>query len=179
MHKHAISRNENPPLAHTSSILSWPWHCHMIIMSYGHRRTLSWHCLDCQTLSWHYLGYCRSGYFGIFFWYVLDVLVGSILVSVGSVIGFGAHCSPPQYPLKACLPRRQSRSVRPAKSADSVWNPFCQSLQACSIILYYFHLFSYFVASEIARLPKIAAHPTCETVRHWNHWKSSPPGALR
>ena len=51
----------------TSSILSWPWHCHMIIMSYGHRRTLSWHCLDCQTLSWHYLGYCRSGYFGIFF----------------------------------------------------------------------------------------------------------------
>ena len=89
-----------------------------------------------MTLSW----ILSFWIFWYFFWYVLDVLVGSILVSVGSVIGFGAHCSPPQYPLKACLPRRQSRSVRPAKSADSVWNPFCQSLQACSIILYHFHL---------------------------------------
>lgn len=157
---------------HDLDIVTWS-SCHMVIVG---------HCHDIVSIVRH----CHDIILDIvvldilvFFWYVLDVLVGSILVSVGSVIGFGAHCSPPQYPLKACLPRRQSRSVRPAKSADSVWNPFCQSLQACSIILYYFHLFSYFVASEIARLPKIAAHPTCETVRHWNHWKSSPPGALR
>lgn len=48
------------------------------------------------------------------------------------------------------------------------------------IIFYHFLILLHQKSHVYQRLQCITAHPTsCETVRHWNHWKSSPPGALR
>ena len=158
---------------HDLDIVTWS-SCHMVIVG---------HCHDIVSIVRH----CHDIILDIvvldilvFFWYVLDVLVGSILVSVGSVIGFGAHCSPPQYPLKACLPRRPV----PLSKACQISRFGVKSiLSIITSMFYYFILFSFIFLFCCIRkshgLPKIAAHPTCETVRHWNHWKSSPPGALR